>query len=60
MAAYAGTENAITTIDGLFKRVYADKMTNLVPDGKKLVEMVNFLPKQKAPGASFQQAVILG
>ena len=59
MANYTGS-NDITVIDGLFRKVYADKLVNAIPDGKKVVELIKFLPKQKATGADYNQAIILG
>lgn len=59
MAAFQGA-NDITELNGLFKKVYADKLENIIPDGKKIVELIKFLPKNKSTGADYNQAIILG
>jgi len=58
MADFAGA-NQITTLDGLYKRVYADKLENIIPVGKKVAEMIKFLAKSRT-GESYQQAITLG
>ena len=58
MAAYAGS-NTISTLNGLFKNVYGDKVEHLIPDGVKLLNMVPF-SKQDSLGAYFVQPVVLG
>lgn len=58
MASYAGS-NTVTTLNGLFKNVYGDKVKNLIPDGVKLVNMIGF-SKQDSLGAYFVQPVVLG
>lgn len=57
MANFPGS-NDITVIDGLFKRVYADKLSNPIPTGKKVCELIDFLQKSRT-GESYQQGVIL-
>lgn len=59
MANYTGS-NDITVIDGLFKKVYSERLENIIPDGKKVVNMIKFLPKNKATGQDYNQAIILG
>lgn len=59
MADYAGS-NSMTNLNGLFKERYADKMERLIPDGKKLIQKIPFLPKDKQPGNAFHQPVVLG
>lgn len=48
------------TLNGLFKETYADKLENLIPEGLKLYKMIDFMPKEKAPGNLYHQPVILG
>jgi hypothetical protein len=57
MADFPGAVD-ITTANGLFKKVYGD-LENLIPVGKKVAEMIPFLPKAKT-GESYNTAVILG
>lgn len=52
------TENVVTTLDGLFKRVYADKVINLIPENVKLYNMVEFAQADKL-GESYRQPVIV-
>ena len=58
MAAYPGA-NDISVLDGLYKKVYADKLENIIPLGKKVSEMIKFLAKNRT-GDSYQQAITLG
>lgn len=59
MADYVGG-NKMTTLDGLFKERYADKMQRLIPEGTKLLQKISFLPKDKQPGNNYHQPVVLG
>ena len=52
-AAYtAGSsgEEYVSTLNGLYKEVYADGHKDLVPSGLKLQKMIPFVPKQKELG----------
>lgn len=42
--------NTLSTLNGLFKEAYADKLKELIPDGVKLLNKIKFLPKDKQPG----------
>ena len=53
-------ENTTTTLNGLFKEVYADKLENLVPEGTKLMNKVPFASRKKELGSLYHQPVILG
>lgn len=57
--AFTGDANTISTLDGLFKQQYADKIENLIPSNKKLQEMIKFNSSQKN-GSYFNAPVILG
>jgi hypothetical protein len=59
-AEVAAGANSAATMNSLFKVVYADKMAQVIPDGKKLTTMIPFLPREKNPGLVYQQPVILG
>lgn len=52
--------NNLTTLNGLFKEVYADKLENLIPDGVKLLKMIPFVPKDRQNGSLYHQPVVLG
>lgn len=59
MADYVGA-NSQATLNGLFKEKYADKMLRLIPDGKKMIKAIPFLPKDRQPGNNYHQPVVLG
>lgn len=59
MATATGA-NTLTTLNGLFKEVYADKIENLIPDGVKLLNMIPFVKRDSQPGNFYHQPVILG
>ena len=44
------TANNLTTLNGLFKEVYAEKLKELIPDGVKLLNRIKFMSKDKQPG----------
>jgi len=52
--------NAVDTLNGLFKTVYADKISDLIPEGVKLLKMLPFAPALKGTGASFNTPLCLG
>jgi hypothetical protein len=53
-------ENTISTLNGLFKEVYAEKLENLIPEGTKFTQKVPFSGRKKAVGSLYHQPVILG
>jgi hypothetical protein len=55
-----GANNNLTTLNGLFKEVYASKLENLIPDGVKLLNMVPFVSRQYQEGNLYHQPVVLG
>ncbi len=56
-----GTPNNTTgTLNGYFKETYADKLQDLIPDGVKLLNKIDFMSKDKQPGNLYHQPVILG
>lgn len=59
MADYSGS-NSQATLNGLFKEKYSDKMLRLIPDGKKMIKAIEFLPKDRQPGNNYHQPVVLG
>lgn len=56
----AQTANDLTTMEGLFKKIYAGKEKNLIPDGVKFIKEVDFVPQAERNGSSYNQAVNLG
>lgn len=54
------TNNNLTTLNGLFKEVYADKLENLIPDGVKLLKEIPFVAKDRQNGSLYHQPVVLG
>jgi hypothetical protein len=58
MADFSGS-NSMATLNGNFKETYADKMERLIPDGKKVLERIKFISKEKQPGNQFHQPVVL-
>jgi hypothetical protein len=51
--------NTTTTLNGLFKEVYADKIENLIPDGVKLLKLVPYIESAKEIGNLYHQPVQL-
>lgn len=54
------TANQLSTMNGMFKEAYADKLQELIPDGVKLLNRIKFASKDKQPGNLYHQPVILG
>ena len=52
-------ENTVSTLNGLFKVVYADKLLDLVPDYAILQRLVDFVPADKETGNYYAQPVNL-
>jgi hypothetical protein len=51
--------NTLDTLNGLFKQVYADQLQDLIPDGVKLLTMIDF-SKRDSIGQAYNQPVVLG
>lgn len=51
--------NTVSTLNGHFKELYADKIKDLIPDGVKCYNMIPFTESKKL-GANYNQPVILG
>lgn len=52
--------NTATTLNALYKDVYADKLKDLVPSATKLINLVPFKLVDKQLGLRYVQPVILG
>ena len=50
------TVNVVSTLDGLFKRRYADQVVNLIPDNVPLYNMIPFDAADKL-GDTYRQPV---
>lgn len=53
----AGT---VGTLNGLFKEAYADKMKELIPDGVKLLNLIDFSGRERDLGNLYHQPIVLG
>lgn len=51
--------NTPTTLNGLFKEVYAKKLENLIPDGVKLLTAIPFAQQSDRTGKTYNQPVVL-
>lgn len=51
--------NNLTTLNGLFKTVYGDRVQDVIPDGVILRNMIKFAPKDKILGNKYAQPVIV-
>lgn len=49
------TANNLTTLNGLFKEVYADKLEHLIPEGVKVYNLIKFAQRNKQPGNFYNQ-----
>lgn len=56
---FGTANNSVGTLNGLFKMTYADKIKNLIPEGTKIQQMIDFLPKDRQPGEAYNQPVTL-
>lgn len=54
------TVNTATTLNGLFKEVYAKKLVDLIPDGVKLLTAIPFVQQSERTGKMYNQPVVLG
>lgn len=53
-------ENTVSTLNGLFKEVYAERLENLIPEGTKFMQAVPFSPRKRELGSLYHQPVVLG
>jgi hypothetical protein len=42
--------NSVGTLNGMFKETYADKLKELIPDGVKILNKIEFMQKDRQPG----------
>lgn len=52
--------NTVSTLNGLYKEVYSDKIKDLVPSAVKLINLVPFKMSEKQLGLKYNQPVLLG
>ena len=53
------TENTTTTLEGIFKRVYDNKVRFIYPNGVRFIKDIPFRGGDKRPGESFNAAITL-
>lgn len=53
-------ENTVSSLNGLFKEVYGDKLENLIPEGTKFMKKVPFSERKRELGSLYHQPVVLG
>lgn len=58
--ALPGTANDFQTLNSHFKEIYADKIEDLIPEGVKLYNTVDFIEASKQNGKDYIQPVTLG
>jgi hypothetical protein len=56
----ANAVNTVETLNGYFKESYADKIQDLVPEGVKLLKLIDFNSAEKSPGNLYHQPLDLG
>jgi hypothetical protein len=52
-------ENTFTTLNGLFKEAYGERVEDLVPDGVKLLNKIDFVNADKVLGNLYHQPKLL-
>lgn len=57
---YSTPDNIVGNLNGLFKEQYADKLSDLIPEGLKIINSIKFVSKDKQGGNFYHQPVILG
>ena len=60
MAITSPIQNTVSTLNGLFKERYSNKVQNLIPDNVCVLNMVDFVGADKALGSLYHQPVVLG
>src|ERR1043165_5126185 len=53
------TANVVSTLSGLFKEVYADKLESLVPKAARIQKEAKFVSRDKQEGNQYHQPVRL-
>lgn len=56
----SSSNNFSDTLNANFKEIYADKIENLIPEGVKLLNKINFSSRDRQLGNLYHQPVILG
>lgn len=54
-----GAMETTTTLNGLYKEVYADRIKDLIPESDVLLKMDNFVSKEQREGNKYHQPVLL-
>jgi len=51
--------NTVTTLNGNFKKVYADKLNKIIPSSVKILPEIEFIPSEKMGGLNYNVPVVL-
>lgn len=54
------SSNDFASMQSIFKESYADKVKDLIPEGVKLLNMINFMSAERQPGNLYHQPCVLG
>ena len=57
---FSTPDNTVGQLNGFFKEQYADKLKDLIPEGLKIINSIDFISKDKQGGNFYHQPVILG
>lgn len=57
---FSTPDNTVGQLNGFFKEIYADKLKDLIPEGLKVINSIDFVSKEKQGGNFYHQPVILG
>lgn len=57
---FSTPDNTVGQLNGFFKEIYADKLKDLIPEGLKVINAIDFVSKEKQGGNLYHQPVILG
>jgi len=55
----ADAPHTVSTLDAIFKEVYADKLEKLIPDYEELLKSIPFVKSSQKNGGSYNQPVLL-
>jgi hypothetical protein len=54
------TTNDVSSLNGIYKAVYADQIQDLIPEGTKLLNMIKFSGAEKSLGDLYNMPAVLG
>ena len=53
------TANTVDTLNGNFKKVYAEKLNKIIPSSVKILPEIDFIPSEKMGGLNYNVPVVL-